>query len=405
MHFCETVREASASVVKRVKRSDGGDTSPNPAEEALLSKFDTLGHPIPFPHPKIGGCQIEKRGILISGVVRKANVLYCSETGHYYELGNMIKKAIYGQVVHAVLLAQVEASGTTKIKNSDTESPPLADDSKADINLQDDVSEPPFERTAEKVAIKVYLKTRLRDLQGRSNEDAMGEITALQYIGEQHPNLMGQIECCQDNVCIYSVMRFCNGGELFDYIDKNGAMEEAEAKVLFQQLITGLQALQQLGIGHRDISLENILYDASAPEGEQCIIIDYGMSVRLPWDPETKSFPPIKRLRPCGKKDYISPEVLRQDVEFNPMLCDVWAAGVVLFMILTGVPPVESATNADERYLMVAAGKLQEMVTAWELPVKPQAVELIQQILRPDPLQRLTLDEILTHPWLAHSAE
>lgn len=62
---------------------------------------------------------------------------------------------------------------------------------------------------------------------------------------------------------------------------------------------------------------------------------------------------PIRRLPSCGKRNYIAPEVFRGDPFYFPMLTDIWAAGIMLFMVLTGLPPVESAQASDERYCMI----------------------------------------------------
>lgn len=189
-----------------------------------------------------------------------------------------------------------------------------------------------FARTETEVAIKVYSKKTLRALQGKTQENPLMEITALQFITDDHPNIMGQIECCTDEDNIYSIMRFVKGGELFDYIDESGPMSEPQAKSMFRQLINGLMRLQELGIGHRDMSLENILYDGR----DLYVIIDFGMCIRLKRNPTSLNSPvwdqfsycSIAKQSICGKKNYISPEVLRGDETFNPLLSDVWAAGM-----------------------------------------------------------------------------
>ena len=82
------------------------------------------------------------------------------------------------------------------------------------------------------------------------------------------------------------------------------------------------------------------------------------------------------------------------------MLCDMWALGIILFISLTGVPPVDVAMDSDERYRMVAAGHLREMVIQWGMEMSDEVLDLIQRILRPDPAQRLTISQILAHPWM-----
>lgn len=130
-----------------------------------------------------------------------------------YEVGRQLKRAIFGQVIHAILLVPSPEGGDL------------------------------FVRTLSQMAIKIYYKDTLRALQGRTEENPLREITALQFVGDNHPNIMGQIECCADERNIYSIMRFCPGGELFDYIHDQGPMLENEARPMFKQLLNALNRM------------------------------------------------------------------------------------------------------------------------------------------------------------------
>jgi serine/threonine protein kinase len=281
-----------------------------------------------------------------------------SGSGHFYEIGTTLKKAIFGQVVLALLIMPSPGNTPGNAGENDT-----------------------FVRTNQQRAIKIYSKRTLRALQGQTAENPLVEITALQFIGDNHPNIMGQIECCTDEDNIYSIMRFCPGGELFDFIDERGPLEVPLARSMFRQLLNGLLHLQELGIGHRDMSLENMLFDGA----NLFVIIDFGMCLRLKRDPATGRFCNLIKQSVCGKKNYISPEVMRGEPQFNPMLCDIWAAGVILFIALTGVPPVDTATLNDERFRMICDGRLQEMLNSWGMEVDTMAIDLVQRILRPQP--------------------
>lgn len=146
------------------------------------------------------------------------------------------------------------------------------------------------------------------------------------------------------------------------------------------------------------MSLENLMYNSNG----QCIIIDLGMCLRLPLVVvDGLSRPSI--IAPqgvCGKKNYIAPEVLENTENFDATKVDVWALGIILFIMLTGVPPIESATPLDQRYRMVCAGLLGSMLEQWHMSVSNTAVDLISKILRPKPQDRLTIDEICAHPWM-----
>jgi serine/threonine kinase 33 len=93
-------------------------------------------------------------------------------------------------------------------------------------------------------------------------------------------------------------------------------------------------------------------------------------------------------------------EVLSNVEYFNPMLCDIWALGIILFMVLTGHPLVEFATMASERYRMIAEGRLQEMIESWGFDFSDEVVDLMQRLLRPVPQERISLTQIQQHPWM-----
>ena len=328
--------------------------------------------PEPFPDPVIRASKFRRVNVFVNGQLERKAVIE-SGSGRFYEIGTTLKKAIFGQVVHAHLLSPSPSNTTSNGSENDT-----------------------FTRTEHQRAIKIYSKRTLRALQGRTAENPLVEITALQFIGDNHPNIMGQIECCTDEDNIYSIMRYCPGGELFDFIDSNGPLEGPQARSMFRQLLNGLMHLQDLGIGHRDMSLENMLYDGR----ELYVIIDFGMCLRLRRDVASGRFCSLQKQSICGKRNYIAPEVMREDAVFNPMLCDIWAAGVILFIALTGVPPVDTATIADERFQMICQNRLMEMLNSWGMEVDPLAVDLVQRILRPNPAERPRIHDILAHPWM-----
>lgn len=357
-----------------------------------------MADPEPFPNPIIRRCVVRQMEVLVSNQIVQTKAIE-SGSGRSYEIGRTLKKALFGQVIHAVILAP-NGSGH-------------------------------YIRTDSHMAIKVFSKRSLRAFQGKTEENPLREITALQFLGDyptqqqagtvghSHPNIMGQIECCTDEENIYSVMRYCSGGELFDYVYEAGPMAEPLAKTMFLQMLSAVEHLHTLGIGHRDISLENILYD---PAVNHFIVIDFGMCIRCkeaPLQPAKapsvdgsdngsaatrKRFCLIPKQAICGKKNFIAPEVMDPEVTvFNPMLGDVWAMGVVLFICLTGVPPMNQAIATDDKFRMICyENNLETLVQMWGLEdqLSTTVVDLIKSILRLQPLDRLTIDQIRSHPWL-----
>lgn len=356
-----------------------------------------------MPAPVIVRAVVIRAKVRVSEELVMDNVTILSSTSlRCYEIGPTLKDAIYGRVVRATLLEKIPPPSTSTSISTSTD------------------EQPEYRRTNQHCAIKIYQRKRLRELQGRTFENPLVEIPAMQYIGNSHPNLMGQIETCSDDENLYVVMRFCPGGELFDYIGDYGPLDNARAKDMFRQLIGAVSHLQRIGLAHRDMSLENVLYDGQ----NIYVVIDFGMVVRLRrhqhdciWNGVTYNEANLSnvstprsffqyycwvQLSPiCGKKNYIAPEVFIQQSPANPMLADMWALGIMLFIALTGVPPVDVANDTDDRFGILAEGRLNEMLEYWGYNLDPAVVDLLTKMLNVDPTARPTIEEILAHAWMA----
>jgi serine/threonine protein kinase len=188
--------------------------------------------------------------------------------------------------------------------------------------------------------------------------------------------------------------------------------------------------MQHVGICHRDMSLENLLVHKDG-----ALIIDMGMCLLIPDGGDgatglTSSLDhmninqsslqithsagqPIisRRGRPrqlilpqgtCGKWIYMSPEIYQNTEPFDGYAVDMWAAGVILFLMLTGFPPWERASPTDERFHYMTAGYLVQMLTEWEIGLSSDALDLLQRMLFLDPKDRLSLDQVRAHPWMVN---
>lgn len=162
-----------------------------------------------------------------------------------------------------------------------------------------------------------------------------------------------------------------------------------------------------MGISHRDISLENVLVDQLS----RAFIMDFGMCLRVPFGSESGevvdvSHYTLRRLivpqGQCGKPYYISPEVSQNVEPFDGFAVDVWACGVILFIMLVGRPPFELANREDPRFRMITRGGLMNMLNQWRLPISEDAGDLLQRMLREDPRDRLSLTEVGDHPWVTN---
>lgn len=83
---------------------------------------------------------------------------------------------------------------------------------------------------------------------------------------------------------------------------------------------------------------------------------------------------------------------------------DIWAAGIVLFIMIVGLPPFEWASDDDPRYSLICRGGLEQLVQQWQRPISPEAVDLLQRMLKENPRERLSLIEIMHHPWVTEES-
>lgn len=170
--------------------------------------------------------------------------------------------------------------------------------------------------------------------------------------------------------------------------------------------LQGLHHLQHKGVCHRDLSLENVLVDF-----DRCMIIDMGMCLRVPYnDPDdpgkivdvTKGS--MRRLmKPqgvCGKHNYMSPEIAANTEPFDGFAIDLWAAGVILYIMLTGFPPYDQANRTDQRFELIVTGRLMEQLKTWDIALSDEAGDLMQKMLQLHPKVRLNLGDVMKHPWV-----
>jgi serine/threonine protein kinase len=320
-----------------------------------------------FPDPVIHAGGLKLTQILVDRKVQVKMCLYSPSA--VYEIDRKVADCIFGQVHIALVLQRVPSSN-------------------ANVTL--------YNRTTQKVAVKIILKRKIAAMGPDCIEDPMKEIAALQFVGNDHPNVLGQIDCISDANNFYSVMDFADGGELFLHIEANGRCSEEVARQYFSQILNGLKHLHSLGIYHRDMSLENMMLTRDGV----CKIIDFGMCIRFPMD-ENERFLHILQVPPCGKKAYLPPEnYMQAPPTFDGSAADVWSIGTMLCMLLIGGPIFSAPAILCKLFRRFFQGEFRVMLERWRIQLSDEAIDLIELILRREPEQRPTVDEILQHPWL-----
>uniref|UniRef100_A0A1J3IY12 non-specific serine/threonine protein kinase n=1 Tax=Noccaea caerulescens TaxID=107243 RepID=A0A1J3IY12_NOCCA len=219
-------------------------------------------------------------------------------------------------------------------------------------------------------------------------EDVRREVMILQHLTGQ-PNIVEFRGAYEDKDNLHVVMELCSGGELFDRIIKKGSYSEKEAANIFRQIVNVVHVCHFMGVVHRDLKPENFLL-VSTDEDSPIKATDFGLSVFIE---EGKVYRDI-----VGSAYYVAPEVLHQNYGKE---IDVWSAGVMLYILLSGVPPFWGE-NEKTIFKAVLEGNLDLESSPWP-SISESAKDLIRKMLARDPKRRITAAEALEHPWLTDS--
>ncbi|KAF9617222.1 hypothetical protein IFM89_035104 [Coptis chinensis] len=201
-----------------------------------------------------------------------------------------------------------------------------------------------------------------------------------------HPNVVDLKAVYEDENYVHLVMELCAGGELFHRLEKHGRFSESEARDLFKHLMLVVMYCHDNGVVHRDLKPENILL-ATKASSSPIKLADFGLATYIK---------PGQSLQgTVGSPFYIAPEVLAGG--YN-QAADVWSAGVILYILLSGMPPFWGKTKS-RIFDSVRAANLQFPSDPWD-HISVSAKDLITGMLCTDPAQRLTASKVLDHSWM-----
>ncbi|WOL02336.1 calcium-dependent protein kinase 24-like [Canna indica] len=216
-------------------------------------------------------------------------------------------------------------------------------------------------------------------------EDVWREIQIMHHLSE-HPNVVRIKDTYEDPLFVHLVMELCAGGELFDRIIQKGHYSERKAAQLIKTIVGVVEACHSLGVMHRDLKPENFLF-ASSDEDAALKATDFGLSVFYkPGD----TFSDV-----VGSPYYVAPEVLRK--YYGPE-ADVWSAGVILYILLSGVPPFWAETESAI-FREILQGHIDFESEPWPC-ISDSAKDLIRNMLNRNPKKRFTAHQVLCHPWI-----
>lgn len=237
--------------------------------------------------------------------------------------------------------------------------------------------------TGKELACKSIAKRKLTTEE--DVEDVRREIQIMHHLAG-HPNVISIVGAYEDAVAVHVVMELCAGGELFDRIIQRGHYSERKASELARVIVGVVEACHSLGVMHRDLKPENFLF-INQEEESPLKTIDFGLSV---------FFRPDEKFSDVvGSPYYVAPEVLRK--HYGPE-CDVWSAGVIIYILLSGVPPFWDETEQGI-FEQVLKGDLDFISEPWP-SISESAKDLVRRMLVRDPKKRMTAHEVLCHPWV-----
>lgn len=237
-------------------------------------------------------------------------------------------------------------------------------------------------RSSREYAVKVIDKRKVLIHSPTLVAQLLREIDILRTL--EHPNIIRLYDVFETDQDISVVTELVRGGELFDYIIEQGALSERDAAGIIRQVVSAVDYLHSQNVIHRDLKPENLLLTHRGPDA-QIKLIDFGSSVNLQGGATTSLL---------GTLGYVAPEVLR--AEPYTAAVDMWAVGVITFVLLCGCFPFN---QTDLRASRKRDYKLK--FPKWASTLSDSSKEFIKSLLRYSPDKRATAAQALRHPWLS----
>ncbi|XP_030643780.1 serine/threonine-protein kinase DCLK2 isoform X2 [Chanos chanos] len=212
------------------------------------------------------------------------------------------------------------------------------------------------------------------------------EVAVLRRV--KHPNIIMLIEEVDTPSELYLVMELVKGGDLFDAITSSTKYTERDASAMVFNLAGALKYLHRMSIVHRDIKPENLLV-CEYPDGTKSLKLgDFGLATVVEG--------PLYTV--CGTPTYVAPEIIAESG--YGLKVDIWAAGVITYILLCGFPPFRSENNLqDDLFDQILLGRLDFPAPYWD-NITDSAKELITRMLQVNVEARYTAEDVLCHPWV-----
>ncbi|ELK17966.1 serine/threonine-protein kinase DCLK3 [Pteropus alecto] len=241
--------------------------------------------------------------------------------------------------------------------------------------------------TRQAYAMKIIDKSKLK-----GKEDMVdSEILIIQSLS--HPNIVKLHEVYETETEIYLIMEYVQGGDLFDAIIESVKFPEHDAALMLTDLCKALVHMHDKSIVHRDLKPENLLVQRNEDKSISLKLADFGLAKHV--------VRPIFTV--CGTPTYVAPEILSE--KGYGLEVDMWAAGVILYILLCGFPPFRSPErDQDELFNIIQLGHFEFLAPYWD-NISDAAKDLVSRLLVVDPKKRYTAHQVLQHPWIESAAK
>lgn len=230
------------------------------------------------------------------------------------------------------------------------------------------------------IALKVMFKSQLQS--HNVEHQLQREIEIQSHL--RHPHILRLYGYFHDEARVYLILEYAPKGELYQHLTKEKMFDDKQSASYIYQVCDALKYCHSKKVIHRDIKPENILISANG----MLKIADFGWSVHAPSS---------RRATMCGTMDYLPPEMLENSVYDEKV--DLWAIGILIYEFLVGRPPFE-ANSTSATY-----ERIRRVDLRFPAHVSDDAKDLISRLLRKDPKQRPTIEEVMVHPWVTKNRD
>jgi len=203
---------------------------------------------------------------------------------------------------------------------------------------------------------------------------------------------------------LYLVLPIMRGGELFSHLQNKGPLSEDAACSVFVQVAEALEHIHSKGIVHRDIKAENIMYEGDPEAGSAICLADFGVAAQLPTvdgGGEQELFDDMALEDIYGTAGYVAPEVSEatDNGEGYGRPCDMWAAGVLIYLMVGGQLPYEHE-DLGEYVPEFEVTQLFETVPVWA-NISDETKQMVKSLLIRNPAERVTAAQVLALPHIS----